>query len=124
MKASIHRFPRRGAAAWADLVKDWQESGLSAEQFAAQNDMTVTTLENWARRLRKSRPHNSGSERRPAFAQVRIAQPATARTERSAPERTAIEVVLGHGRLVRVIGAVDPKDLATVLAVVEGGTTC
>jgi hypothetical protein len=41
--------------------------------------------------------------------------------ERAAPERTGsqVEVVLGNGRLVRIVGAVDPKLLADTIRAIE-----
>jgi transposase len=90
---------------WADQVRRWRASGLTARAFAARAGLNANTLRWWACTL--------GSEvaRKAAFIEV---------TPSPVPIAVGrIEIVVPGGRCVRVSGEFDVALLRRVLAVLE-----
>ena len=104
---------------WAKRVERWQDSNLTAKEFADEIGVNPGTLSHWkwllgkqpqgpAKRTKKKR---SRRERSPLqFREIEVA-PFSA--------NATIEVVLDERRVVRVAGAFDEEVLRRVLDVVE-----
>ena len=116
MKTPQPRRPRRGASEWAELVEKSKTSSLSPSEFCAQANVSLSQLYHWRRRLRSVAAPVSGG-----FSQVRLRTPAHPSTAASAGR---IEVHLLSGRVVHVVGAVDPQALREVILTAEAGTPC
>lgn len=104
------------AAEWAKRVERWQRSGLSAAEYGSREGISGDQLSWWKWRLGRKVMVPRGEV---ALGKVRFV-PARV-VERAAPASTGgqVEVVLGNGRLVRIVGAVDPKLLADTIRAIE-----
>jgi transposase-like protein len=113
------RWPR---AVWIKRVRDFRDSGLSAEEYAARKSVELRTLKSWLRVLRKE---GEALPRRdpPAFLPVNVLPvrkpPATAAA-------VMVEVDLANGRRVRMHIRPDTnvRQVADLLDAVEGGQRC
>lgn len=94
---------RATQAQWAERVRRWRASGLSAPAFARWEGLHPGTLRWWACRL--------GNKRRsPAkFVEVVVAPPPTG----------LVEIVVRDGVAIRVSGAFDADVLRRVVAALE-----
>ena len=90
---------------WAERVERWQRSGQTAQQFAAREGVSPTTLIWWRGALRRA------GQASPSFIEV-VAPP-------SANEGGCIELVLREGLRIRVSGAFDAAVLRRVVAALE-----
>jgi len=93
---------RVGRDEWARRVQEWQESGLSAAEYARRKRLRARSLTWWRWKLE--------GEAATAFVELHVDE------VRGEP----IEVVLGNGRVVRVPSVFDDTLLARVLSVAEG----
>ena len=66
------RGPSRSRDEWAQLVKAWNASGLSAERFAAQHGLKAKALSTWRWRLR-TQPKRLSDSATPKLVQVSVA---------------------------------------------------
>lgn len=90
------------------LCQQYQESGLSQVQFAAQVGVHVVTVRNWLRRFR-----SSSTVPRPTFVEVRAANPN--------PEREdSLIVDLPNGVRLRFACRPDPAYLSHTLSALRG----
>jgi hypothetical protein len=93
--------------AWAERVRRWRASGLTAREFGRRDGHNPATLKWWAWALRRS-------ERRPAergaFVEVALA---------AAAAPAGIEVVVREGVRIRVEGGFDAELLRRVVAALE-----
>ena len=88
------------------LVRRWEESGQSAQEFCQAEEIKPQRLGYWRARL----GGDGGNVAEPRFIPVRIKD---TRSEGS------LEVVLKSGRLVRVLGAVDGERVRAVIEAAE-----
>jgi transposase len=104
------------AAEWAKRVERWQRSGLSAAAYGAREGIPGEQLSWWKWHLGR---RAVAPQREVALGKVRFV-PARV-VERAAPARAGgqVEVVLGNGRIVRIMGAVDSKLLADTIRTIE-----
>ena len=109
--------PRTSAEEWQKRVERWRDSGLAAEQFAAELGINAGTLKFWGYKLNKAKREGAGvvasankrrPERVPSFVEVR--------TTTSPP---AFELELGDGRRLRVPSDFDADALGRLLSVLE-----
>ena len=104
------------AAEWAKRVERWQRSGLSAAAYGAREGIPGDQLSWWKWHLgrRAAVPRGEVAPDKVRFVPARV-------VERVAPTRSGgqVEVVLSNGRLVRIVGAVDPKLLADTFRAIE-----
>jgi len=104
------------AAEWAKRVERWKRSGLSAAAYGAREGIPGDQLSWWKWHLgRKASVPQRGAGAAPVtFVPARL-------VDRGPPVRAEgqVEVVLGNGRLVRVVGAVDLKVLADTIRAIE-----
>ena len=116
MLGSMSETKKVRAAEWAKRVERWQRSGLSAAAYGAQEGISGDQLSWWKWHLGRKAvaPRREVELDKVSFVPARV-------VERAAPARPGgqLEVVLGNGRLVRVVGAVDPKLLADMIRAIE-----
>ena len=102
---------------WQDVVERWRESGQSVRAFCRAEGLREWTFYFWRRKLahRGHRAQRQPGIRSPGatFLPVKLV--------RDDPGGAApgIEIVLPHGRVVRVRAGFDRQALAEVLAVLE-----
>ncbi len=101
---------------WSGLVSAWSRSGLSQAEFCRRRGVKVVTFAWWKRQLpkpdgdlpkRRGRPPKAALAR---FVEVRLAGGAGL---------PAYEVVLAHGRSIRVPSQFDPQILSRLITAVE-----
>jgi hypothetical protein len=119
--------PRRDY--WRALLEECRRSGLSQAEFGRRRGIPPGTLGYWkcilARETRRSRmlaPAPAGPERL-RFLPVEVAlpppPPPTAKGVPPAEPAADVEIVLAHGRRIRVRGRVDVPWLGQVVAVLD-----
>ncbi len=148
MKKRARRGDPQRRTYWEAVVKRWKESGQSVRAFCRTEGLRDSAFFFWRRRLTQGSPNSSaprgglrgpdaasGSRPRtrsappasrsprpgcrlapgatPAFLPVQVATPAAAEAT------CGLEIVLTHGRSVRVRAGFDRQTLAEVLAVLE-----
>lgn len=104
---------RRSDSERTDIVERWQQSGLVAREFAAQQGLNVSSLYLWRQQLRaaQQQPALDAEGRKPAFSELRLA------TEK--PQSIDVEIVARNGLVVRVRADISVRALRQVLAAVE-----
>ena len=95
-------------AEWAERVRRWRASGLTAQEFAERHRLKRSTLHWWSSALARA------SRAVPPFVEV------VPRALSAEVEGGLIEVVLRGGLRVRVSGSFDPAVLLRLLAALEG----
>lgn len=118
---------RASRAEWIKRVQRWRDSGLTAQEYAAETGLNANTLQNWGWRLR--------SETRPGRATMTA--PRRTRAGRSETERVPVVEVVGatmasapaaptasyelvvSGVVVRVPAIFDGDSLRQLLRVLE-----
>jgi transposase len=88
---------KRSEAVWREIHRRFERSGMSVAQFCEVEGCSVATFYAWRKRLADS-PHQS-------FAEVLLDEPSEA----------AIEIELSNAVRLRLVGAVDARQLRTVL---------
>jgi len=110
-------------AIWEERIARWQQSKLSAEEFAPLEGVRPSSLKWWRWRLggeaRRAASPAKGRAMKAAFIEVSGAGPAP---KAVAQTSLRFEVVLRNGRVVRVPSGFSDGELARVLAVAEGAT--
>jgi transposase len=104
---------RRSAREWARLIKAWEKSGKTADDFAAERGFAPRTLSWWKWRL--------AVDREPTMEPLRLVpvkiEPAAPVAE---PMPTASwEIVTAGGHTLRVQGPMVAADVAAVLVALE-----
>jgi transposase len=97
---------------WRRWISQWQTSGLSVRAFCARHGLCTASFYNWRRVLERR------ATERPAFVPVHLV------ADTPAPQATALELVLGDGRALRVAPGFDATTLRRLLAVLEGEGPC
>jgi hypothetical protein len=117
---------RRGAAGWAALIDEWQDSGLSLPAFCERHGLNPGTMRGWVykrgHRLAIDQARGETHAGRaldekastPTFLPVRLTEPLPIAT--AGP---GVEVVLGPTRRIVVAPGFDPETLRRVVAVLE-----
>ncbi len=100
---------RRVTAAQLRHVRAWKKSGLTARQYAHQEDISHWSLYAWASWIKR----NAVTDAAPTFLPVAVIE-APASSE-------PIDLVLGNGRVIRVSSGFDSDTLTQVISVAEGG---
>ena len=109
---------------WRRMVRQWRRSGLSVRAFCEEHGLAEPTFYAWRRTLAQrdaaARPPG------PAFLPVQvIPEPRTAPATPAVPAAaTALEVVLGSGRRLRVPVGFDGPTLQRLVALLEEGARC
>ena len=111
---------RTSRAEWQKRIERWRDSGLSAEQFAAELGVNVGTLRHWKYFLAKSdrggrAPKRAVGRRKPAsFVEVASAAVSVAPAESTA----SFELEIG-GRRVRIPAQFEAEALSRLITVLE-----
>lgn len=109
---------KTSAAEWAERVREWKRSGLTAAEYGAQAGIDGKQLSWWKWRLGPG----GGAERRGQTSSARGVQFVPARVVEQARRETGrVEIVLANGRIVRATGRVDGEALAQAIRVAEAG---
>jgi transposase-like protein len=109
---------RATRAEWVKRVERWQDSGLTAKEFAAELDVTASALTYWKLKLRRERAVGAKEATATTSATTKFLQlvPTTVQADTGAP----LELVLRGGVVVRVPCDFDAPTLTRVLAVIGG----
>ncbi|HEX9719503.1 MAG TPA: transposase [Ramlibacter sp.] len=114
---------RSKEAFWRRMMRRQAGSGMSVRAWCGRHDLSEASFYWWRRRLAPSgRPadkpgrHKAGT---PQFVPVRIAADQADATSDGRPD--CIEIILPGNQRVRVLGAVNRRALADVLAVLRSG---
>jgi hypothetical protein len=115
---------RTTAREWAARVKRWQGSGLGAAEFGRREGFKGEQLTWWKWHLSRSSKATAPAKRTQS---KRTAKRTRAKAVQFVPVKlpatvsaSALEIVLGNGRVVRVPSGCDGAWLAQVLAAVDG----
>jgi transposase len=124
--ASVHKAARPRREHWRAVIEECRRSGLSQAEFCRRRGIPPGTLGYWKFILGREGTRGRSSVRSgpepPAFLPVRITVPSLGpEVETGVPsdEDGALEIVLGHGRRVRVRGRVDVHWLGQVVATLD-----
>ena len=103
----------RTVAERTELIERWEQSGLSAREFAAQEKLQSSSLYLWRRKLKSTskRGELPTPTRTAAFSELRLSN--------TQPQPGHIEIVTRNGRVVRVHGDISVRSLQQVVAAVE-----
>lgn len=112
---------RSGESHWSEVLSDWQEGGLTLEQFARGRKLNLRALNYWKNKLLPSEGLDSGAtikEESVSFIPVHLVdqQPTSLSSE---SESRVLEIVLKCGRLIRVGPNFQPEFLRAVVLAVE-----
>jgi transposase len=111
------------SAEWAKRVERWQDSGLTAKEFAAELNVNAGTLSYWKYKLRRQTASSEGVAQQrlrrkelipPGFLRV---VPVEAKAVAPA---TGFEVVFGGRTVVRVPNSFDEASLIRLVRVLGG----
>lgn len=125
--APARRAPRPRREYWRALLEECRRSGLSQAAFCRRRGVPAGTLGYWKCILAREQPGRGAASRSrselPAFLPVRITVPRL--QPDGGPDTPAaaggeLEIVLGHGRRLRVRGRVDAAWLGQVVTVLDG----
>lgn len=127
----------RQAREWAVTVREWRRSGMKASAFCHARGLTLKTFEWWRWALLSGRTRSAAARpvtdqqsssaapvsavparTPPAFVEVLPSAP-RARREITREDTAGVEVVLRHGRRVRVDRDFDGAALRRVVAILE-----
>jgi hypothetical protein len=112
------RRDERKEQEWMRRVKEWQASGQPVEHFCEQRGIKKRSFYRWRRLLSESGGGLVGDS--VSFLPVQIVPGENLLAGAS----TALEVVLGDGRTLRVARGFDVATLRQLLAVLEGTQRC
>ncbi len=110
---------RTGRDEWWKRIERWRDSGLSAEQFAAELGINAGTLKYWKYRLGKELTRSAAAEPKPrrgnapsvsSFVEVHVAP-------MIAPSSFVLE--LEHGRRLQILSQFDGSSLERLLSLLE-----
>jgi hypothetical protein len=109
---------------WRKLLRRWRRSGLTGRDFCAEHGLSEPSFYAWRREIARrdqeavprSRPQRPlvqapAGGLKPAFVQRMI--------DAAAPAETALEVVAGTGRVVRVRAGFDAEAFRQLLRLLE-----
>jgi transposase-like protein len=148
MKKRMRRGDPQRQKYWDGVVRRYREGGQSVRAFCLAEGLRESAFYFWRRKLaRRSPPSGAVGQPRPeasplapagpsakrrspprhrpaSFLPVRVVAPASACLASGRPAATetacGVEIVLAHGRSVRVSAGFDRQTLVDVLAVLEG----
>jgi len=107
---------------WLDLIQRWQKSRLSVREFCRRSAVSEPSFYLWRRVLRvrgliQDAPSSqSASSPLPAFVKLTVA--------REDADPSAVEVVLGAQRVLRVRPGFDPQSLLQLVRLLEEEPPC
>ena len=119
------RRPNRSAESWKKTIKEWRASGLPAREFAERHDLTVSSLQNWSRRLRQEKTPTQAQlvTRHPRFVGVGVIEESLGSSGQNGASRS-VEVEWPGGPVVRFRGDWGEAGLVSVLKGLARVTPC
>jgi len=109
-------------AIWEERIARWQQSKLSAEEYAPREGVRPSSLKWWRWRLSGETRRAGAAKGEPAKAAfIEVGAPVPS-AEVAVQPGPCFEVVLRNSRVVRVPSGFSDGELARVLAVAEGAT--
>ena len=109
---------RTSRAEWQKRIERWNDSGLSAEQFAAELGINAGTLRHWKYFLVKQERRSAGANSPMVNASALVeVQPSSVAASTVAP--LPFELELGAHRKLRIPPQFDAVALERLLAVLE-----
>ena len=116
MKKRIRQGDPQRRVYWEAVVRRWREGGQSVRAFCRAERLRETAFYFWRRELAQRGPAAS-------FLPVQVVAPASEHAINgrldSAEAHHGVEIVLAHGRTLRVQPGFDRQTLAAVLAMLE-----
>ena len=109
------RAPREGADVWAERIKRWKTSGMSAQAFATELGVSAVTLLNWKGKLQRLALAQESGEPSPAKAARAKRAPKVVQQQTS-----GFELVIGNGMTLRVAQDFDEAALSRLVRVRMG----
>jgi hypothetical protein len=97
---------------WRGWIGEWRASGLSGREFCERRGLATHRFYHWRRVLERRAAEKA------AFVPVQVVADAFP------AQVSALELVLVHGRIVRVAPGFDAATLRQLLAVLEGERPC
>jgi hypothetical protein len=97
---------------WRLWIDQWRVSGLSVRAFCARRGLASPNFYAWRRTLEQRAASSA------AFVPVQVVADA------APAQSSALEVVLAHGRIVRVAPGFDAATLRQLLTALEGEGPC
>jgi hypothetical protein len=108
---------RANRGEWQKRVERWNDSGLSAKQFAADTGINAGTLQFWKYKLRKQSAEPPGTARRrappPTVSSLIEVRPMSIAAD------NRFEIELNNGRRLRLPATFDANALKALVAVLE-----
>jgi hypothetical protein len=104
---------------WRKRIERWKDSGLTAEQFAAEMGINAGTLQFWQYKLKRG-VGSPGRRHAGTRSDAILSSLVEVRAPMSATVDTRFEIELGNGRRLRVPSNFEVDALRTMLAVLEG----
>jgi transposase-like protein len=81
-------MPRRTSEIWRNVLKQFEESGKTQEEFATERGIPLSTLRSWIYKIRRA------NEEGAAILPVRVVASAAPTARRRGDEEAAVEVML------------------------------
>jgi len=132
MKKRIRRGDPQRRTYWEEVLRRWREGGQAVRVFCRAEGVRESAFYFWRRELAQRDPQAAGDGSRakavaagpasrksarhggsPSFLPVRVVEPDVPQAD------CEVEIVLAHGRVVRVRADFDRQTLADVLGVLE-----
>lgn len=88
---------------WQDQIKACEKGGLSQKEYCKQNNLCLSTLGNWKRRLRRDQVKRS------SFVEIK---PVKSEAEGSS---AVMELVIGEEIILRIGEEINPEKLAQII---------
>ena len=110
--------PRASAEEWKKRIERWRDSGLTADQFAAELGTNAGTLRFWGYKLNKSKREAAGQVV-PPKKKATSALSSSFVEVRTAASDSVFELELGNGRRLRVPNGFDAAALERLLGLLE-----
>jgi len=99
-------------AIWSELGGQWKRSDESVAAFCRQRGLNPSGLYAWRRRFGADSPPKANPEGAAGFVPVTIVPSTVASTP-------VLEIELGNGRLLRLLGELTPAHLAAIANALE-----
>lgn len=80
---------RRTREVWANLIRQFERSGKTQEEFATEREIPLTTLRSWIYRLKREQ-----QEEQPSILPVRVVASTAPTARHPEDEGAAVEVML------------------------------
>jgi hypothetical protein len=102
---------------WSERLAAWRASGLSAEKFCADKELSVHSLRSWRSKQLEAERQTASGKKTIALARVQVAGPLS-RGTRGSPSTTGVAIEVGALRVTLDRGF-DRSTLAAVLGVIS-----